>query len=105
MLDSRDEQGLTGLLWACDRGDVALVSQLLDVGADIQQQDSQGKKEENNFSNNFFVLIVFVFRSNSVALCMCLWTCRSCSSFVGTWRGSQSKGVSTGFHFLCISSL
>ncbi len=42
LLELRDKEGVTGLLWACDRGHVELVGELLNAGADIQQADASG---------------------------------------------------------------
>ena len=42
VLDRVDEEGVSGLLWACDRGFVELVKELLNAGADIEQRDSSG---------------------------------------------------------------
>lgn len=33
---------MSGLLWACDRGYVELVKELLNAGADIEQKDNSG---------------------------------------------------------------
>ncbi len=42
LLDLRDAEGTTGLLWACDKGHIELVVELLNAGADIQQADLSG---------------------------------------------------------------
>jgi len=42
VLDECDGDGVTGLLWACDRGHVELVEKLLKAGANIEQRDCEG---------------------------------------------------------------
>lgn len=41
-LMARDEDGVTPLLWACDRGHEALVTELLNAGAKVNETDGSG---------------------------------------------------------------
>ena len=43
-LSMRNEDGVTGLLWACDRGHEELVEELLNAGADIETRDGSGMR-------------------------------------------------------------
>lgn len=42
-LDQIDEDGLTLLMWSCDRGHLSIVNFLLEKGADINIQDNEGQ--------------------------------------------------------------
>jgi ankyrin repeat protein len=42
VLDEEDDDGATGLLWAVDRGNLDLVTALVEAGADIERCDGDG---------------------------------------------------------------
>jgi acyl-CoA-binding protein len=42
VLDDKDSDGVSGLLWACDRGWVEIVIEILNRGGNIEQEDTSG---------------------------------------------------------------
>lgn len=43
ILESRDKEGLTALCWACVRGRLSAVQNLIDRGADVNTSDNTGR--------------------------------------------------------------
>ena len=43
LINQTDEDGMTLLMWSCDRGHVAIVDYLIGAGADVNQRDADGQ--------------------------------------------------------------
>lgn len=43
VLESRDKEGLSAICWACVRGRLAAVQNLIDHGADVNTNDNTGR--------------------------------------------------------------